>query len=51
MSVSPLSFLFEYCIQILGKSTHHQLPGAALLTLNFTPKDILNEGKSKVSNL
>ncbi|RCV24849.1 hypothetical protein SETIT_5G119500v2 [Setaria italica] len=30
-----------------GKSTHHQLPGAALLTLNFTPKDILNEGKSK----
>ncbi|CAO2193844.1 unnamed protein product [Urochloa humidicola] len=30
-----------------GKSTHHQLPGAALLTLNFAPKDILNEGKSK----
>ncbi|KAJ1282422.1 hypothetical protein BS78_03G050600 [Paspalum vaginatum] len=30
-----------------GKSAHHQLPGAALLTLNFTPKDILNEGKPK----
>ncbi|KAG8045824.1 hypothetical protein GUJ93_ZPchr0008g14044 [Zizania palustris] len=30
-----------------GKSAHHRLPGAALLTLNFTPKDILHEGKSK----
>uniref|UniRef100_J3KWR7 DUF3730 domain-containing protein n=2 Tax=Oryza brachyantha TaxID=4533 RepID=J3KWR7_ORYBR len=29
------------------KSAHHRLPGAALLTLNFTPKDILHEGKSK----
>ncbi|ONM29760.1 Protein RST1, partial [Zea mays] len=30
-----------------GMLSHHQLPGAALLTLNFTPKDILNEGKPK----
>ncbi|XP_062193776.1 protein RST1 isoform X2 [Phragmites australis] len=32
-----------------GKTAHHQLPGAALLTLNFAPKDLLNvnEGKSK----
>uniref|UniRef100_A0A0D9UX89 DUF3730 domain-containing protein n=1 Tax=Leersia perrieri TaxID=77586 RepID=A0A0D9UX89_9ORYZ len=30
-----------------GKSGYHRLPGAALLTLNFTPKDILHEGKSK----
>uniref|UniRef100_A0A0E0MRW9 DUF3730 domain-containing protein n=1 Tax=Oryza rufipogon TaxID=4529 RepID=A0A0E0MRW9_ORYRU len=30
-----------------GKSAHHRFPGAALLTLNFTPKDILHEGKSK----
>lgn len=34
--------------QIVGKSAHHRFPGAALLTLNFTPKDILHEGKSKV---
>uniref|UniRef100_A0A0E0JEK9 DUF3730 domain-containing protein n=1 Tax=Oryza punctata TaxID=4537 RepID=A0A0E0JEK9_ORYPU len=30
-----------------GKSAPHRFPGAALLTLNFTPKDILHEGKSK----
>ncbi|KAK3164000.1 hypothetical protein QOZ80_1AG0011250 [Eleusine coracana subsp. coracana] len=30
-----------------GKLVHHQLPGAALLTLDFTPKDVLHERKSK----
>uniref|UniRef100_A0A0D3EK24 DUF3730 domain-containing protein n=1 Tax=Oryza barthii TaxID=65489 RepID=A0A0D3EK24_9ORYZ len=39
--------LSHYKSQIVGKSAHHRFPGAALLTLNFTPKDILHEGKSK----
>uniref|UniRef100_A0ACD5VJS0 Uncharacterized protein n=1 Tax=Avena sativa TaxID=4498 RepID=A0ACD5VJS0_AVESA len=29
------------------KSAHHRLPGAALLTINYTPEDIVREGKSK----
>ncbi|XP_051222968.1 protein RST1 isoform X1 [Lolium perenne] len=29
------------------KSAQHRLPGAALLTINYTPDDIVREGKSK----
>ncbi|KAL5228602.1 hypothetical protein ABZP36_016867 [Zizania latifolia] len=38
---------FSCLVTLQGKSAHRQLPGEALLTLNFTPKDILHEGKSK----
>ncbi|KAF8704854.1 hypothetical protein HU200_031092 [Digitaria exilis] len=39
--------VFPQVVFKVGKSNHHQLPGAALLILNFTPKDISYEGKSK----
>ncbi|XP_072999773.1 protein RST1 isoform X2 [Typha latifolia] len=45
--IEKLFYVFPQVMFPTGKSNYVELPGAALVSLNFTPKDLIGEGMSK----